>query len=113
MEIHGIMVQDGVTKDVFREMDGFLVLMSVLSTIQPTHSWSVAAAGDMIVHEVLEAVRLVFAIVSEAMDDHQRNAVFFEVRTRSNRVITPSQTIFISHPTYNSVQSATSRSRSR
>lgn len=30
VEIHGIMVQDGCMKDVFREMDGFLVLMSVL-----------------------------------------------------------------------------------
>ena len=79
VEIHGIMVQDGCTKDVFREMDGFLVLMSVLSTIQPSHSWSFAAAGDMIVHEVLEAIRLIFAIISEAMDDHKHNAAFFEV----------------------------------
>ncbi|KAF7792655.1 hypothetical protein EIP86_003752 [Pleurotus ostreatoroseus] len=78
VEIHGIMTQDGCTKDVFREMDGFLVLMSVLSTIQPAHSWAVAVEGDMIVHEVLEAVRLVFAIISEAMDDHKENATFFE-----------------------------------
>lgn len=75
------MVQDAVTKDVFREMDGFLVLMSVLSTIQPSHSWSIAVAGDSIVHEVLEAVRLVFTIISEAMDDHSTNAIFFEVRS--------------------------------
>ena len=80
VEVHGIMVQDACTKDVFREMDGFLVLMSVLSTIQPGHSWSVAEAGDQIVHEVLEAVRLVFAIISEAMDNHKANASFFEVR---------------------------------
>ncbi|KAI0700338.1 beach-domain-containing protein [Cytidiella melzeri] len=78
VEIHGIMVQDACTKDVFREKDGFLVMMSVLSTIQPAHSWSIASSGDPIVHEVLEAVRLVFAIISEAMDDHQDNAVFFE-----------------------------------
>ncbi|KAJ3536167.1 hypothetical protein NM688_g6872 [Phlebia brevispora] len=76
------MTQDGITKDVFREMDGFLVLMSVLSTIQPAHSWAVAAPGDMIVHEVLEAVRLVFAIISEAMDDHKENVVFFERSVR-------------------------------
>jgi hypothetical protein len=79
VEIHGIMVQDACTKDVFREMDGFLVLMNVLSTIQPTHSWSIASTGDPIVHEVLEAVRLVFSILSEAMDDHQANVIFFEV----------------------------------
>ena len=80
MEIHGIMVQDGCTKDVFREMDGFLVLMNVLSTIQPAHSWPVASSGDRIVHEVLEAVRLIFAILSEAMDEHKQNTRFFEVR---------------------------------
>ena len=73
------MVQDACTKDVFREMDGFLVLMSVLSTIQPGHSWAVAEHGDQIVHEVLEAVRLVFAIISEAMDGHKANTAFFEV----------------------------------
>lgn len=73
------MVQDACTKDVFREMDGFLVLMSVLSTIQPGHSWAVAGPGDQIVHEVLEAVRLVFAIISEAMDGHKANTAFFEV----------------------------------
>ena len=80
MEIHGIMVQDGCTKDVFREMDGFLVLMNVLSTIQPSHSWAVASSGDLIVHEVLEAVRLIFANLSEAMDAHKQNTKFFEVR---------------------------------
>ena len=73
------MQEDVCTKDVFREMDGFLVLMSVLSTIQPTHSWAVASSGDMIVHEVLEAVRLIFAIISEAMDEHKQNTLFFEV----------------------------------
>ena len=80
VEVHGIMVQDAFTKDVFREMDGFLVLMSVLSTIQPGHSWAVAASGDEIVHEVLEAVRLVFVIISEAMDSHKANTSFFAVR---------------------------------
>ena len=80
VEVHGIMVQDACTKDVFREMDGFLVLMSVLSTIQPGHSWAVAVPGDEIVHEVLEAVRLVFVIISEAMDNHKANTSFFEVR---------------------------------
>ncbi|KAF8635320.1 hypothetical protein AX17_003946 [Amanita inopinata Kibby_2008] len=32
-EIHRIMVQDPRTKDVFRELDGFLVLMTLLSTV--------------------------------------------------------------------------------
>ena len=79
MEIHKIMLEDACTKDVFREMDGFVVLMSVLSTIQPTHSWAISDAGDPIVVDVLEATRLVFAILSEALHHHEENDTFFEV----------------------------------
>ncbi|OJT13456.1 Beige protein -like protein [Trametes pubescens] len=74
-EIHKIMLQDACTKDVFREMDGFLVLMSVLSTIHPTFSKETReeAAGS----ELLEATRLVFVILSEALHKHNENAVYF------------------------------------
>lgn len=77
-EIHKIMLQDACTKDVFREMDGFLVLMSVLSTIHPTFSKETQeeAAGS----ELLEATRLVFVILSEALHKHNENAVYFRVR---------------------------------
>ena len=37
VEIQRIMLQDKVTKNVFHKMDGFLVLMSVLSMIQDYH----------------------------------------------------------------------------
>lgn len=79
MEIHKIMLEDACTKDVFREMDGFVVVMSVLSTIQPAHSWAVSESGDPIVTEVLDATRLVFAILSEALYCHEENITFFEV----------------------------------
>lgn len=74
------MLEDACTKEMFCAMDGFLVLMSVLSTIQPAHSWPVADVGDQIVVDVLEATRLVFAILSESMHNHVVNAKFFEVR---------------------------------
>lgn len=72
------MLQDACTKDVFREMDGFLVLMSVLSTIHPTFSKETReeAAGS----ELLEATRLVFVILSEALHKHNENVVYFRVR---------------------------------
>ena len=79
VEIHRIMLEDAVTKEMFRVMDGFLVLMSVLSTIQPAHSWPVAEPGDQIVTDVLEATRLVFAILSESLHRHAENVRFFEV----------------------------------
>ncbi|RPD65419.1 beach-domain-containing protein [Lentinus tigrinus ALCF2SS1-7] len=75
-EIHKIMLQDACTKDVFREMDGFLVLMSVLSTIHPTFSQETQneAAGS----ELLEATRLVFLILSEALHKHNENVEYFK-----------------------------------
>ncbi|KAI0826715.1 beach-domain-containing protein [Trametes gibbosa] len=74
-EIHKIMLQDACTKDVFREMDGFLVLMSVLSTIHPQFSKETReeSAGS----ELLEATRLVFVILSEALHKHNENAAYF------------------------------------
>lgn len=76
-EIHKIMLQDACTKDVFREMDGFLVLMSVLSTIHPTFSQETRneTAGP----ELLEATRLVFLILSEALHKHNENVTYFKV----------------------------------
>ncbi|KAH9846387.1 beach-domain-containing protein [Lenzites betulinus] len=74
-EIHKIMLQDACTKDVFREMDGFLVLMSVLSTIHP--QFSKETREDTASSELLEATRLVFVILSEALHKHNENAVYF------------------------------------
>ncbi|KAF9002530.1 hypothetical protein BDQ17DRAFT_1357028 [Cyathus striatus] len=64
-EIHRIVLQDSCTKDVFREMDGFLVLMSVLSTIYDMED------GEG------EGARLVFMILSETMYEHQENLEYF------------------------------------
>ncbi|OSD07923.1 beach-domain-containing protein [Trametes coccinea BRFM310] len=75
-EIHKIMLQDACTKDVFREMDGFLVLMSVLSTIHPTLSKE--TREEVASSELLEATRLVFVILSEALHKHNENAEYFK-----------------------------------
>ena len=73
VEIQRIMLQDEVTKNVFREMDGFLVLMSVLSTIQDhTQDDDHTAA--------IETTRLVFVVLAEATTDHPENSDFFRVR---------------------------------
>ncbi|KAI0746713.1 beach-domain-containing protein [Daedaleopsis nitida] len=75
-EIHKIMLQDACTKDVFREMDGFLVLMSVLSTIHPTFSQE--SLKDSAGPELLESTRLVFLILSEALHKHNENVEYFK-----------------------------------
>lgn len=106
-EIQRILVQDPRTKDVFRELDGLLVLMSVLSTVQeqPLSGTSASAISrpqsldasssspvvvvvdeipgqgeqDPILADVVESMRLVFMILSEAMYKHPRNAEWFRV----------------------------------
>ncbi|TFY62229.1 hypothetical protein EVJ58_g3994 [Rhodofomes roseus] len=70
-EMHKIMLEDAATKDVFREMDGFLVVMSVLSTLQ-------AVEDEEAKTEILEATRLAFVMLSEALEDHVENREYFQ-----------------------------------
>ncbi|PIL27451.1 hypothetical protein GSI_10600 [Ganoderma sinense ZZ0214-1] len=76
-EIHRIMLQDACTKDVFREMDGFLMLMSVLSTIHPTFSQE-TSQGESTGTELLEVTRLTFLILSESLHKHKENVEYFQ-----------------------------------
>ncbi|TBU31477.1 beach-domain-containing protein [Dichomitus squalens] len=77
-EIHKIMLQDACTKDVFREMDGFLVLMSVLSTIHPMFTQEQKSRSESAGTELLEATRLTFLILSEALHKHNENVEYFK-----------------------------------
>ena len=77
VEIQRIMLQDEVTKNVFREMDGFLVLMSVLSTIQDHHRHDTQDDDHT---AAIETTRLVFVVLAEATTDHPENSDFFRVR---------------------------------
>jgi hypothetical protein len=76
VEIQRIMIQDtpGATKDVFREMDGFVGLLSALST---AHERGMDEAQ---ISDTIECSRLAFMITSEAIDDHAENARYFKVR---------------------------------
>ena len=76
------MLQDACTKDVFREMDGFLMLMSVLSTIHPTFSQE-TTRGESAGTELLEVTRLTFLILSEALHKHNENVEHFKVSARA------------------------------
>lgn len=74
------MLQDACTKNVFMEMDGFLYLMSVLSTIQdrPT-GVAVVEPETQDLQETIQCTRWVFLIFSEAMKNHHANAEYFRV----------------------------------
>lgn len=73
------MLEDARTKDVFREMDGFLVVMNALSTLPAADPAKEAKFSDKMRTEIVEAARLVFMILSEAMFQHQENAEYFKV----------------------------------
>jgi hypothetical protein len=79
-EIHLIMLQNGNTKDVFREMDGFLVLMSVLSNVHDYSEDFVVEPEEETLSRVMEIISLIFMCMSEAMNEHLENAEYFRVR---------------------------------
>ncbi|KAJ2916640.1 hypothetical protein MD484_g3777, partial [Candolleomyces efflorescens] len=78
-----IMQQDSFTKDVFREMDGFLVLTSVLSTLQdksPTVAQPNTPTVQVEGHEDIHCARLVFTVLSEALKGNPENEEYFRSR---------------------------------
>ncbi|KAJ7151346.1 beach-domain-containing protein [Mycena crocata] len=88
-EIQRIMLQDapGATKDVFREMDGFVGLMSALSTAHDP------GLDESQLSETIECSRLAFMITSEAITDHAENAVYFKKRVGYESLATAIQSL--------------------
>ncbi|KAH7890525.1 hypothetical protein F5I97DRAFT_1922982 [Phlebopus sp. FC_14] len=62
--------------DTFREADGFLVLMHVLSTLPTTASSSLTNAWS--VQESLDVIQLAFTVASKALDGNETNLHFFQ-----------------------------------
>ena len=73
------MLQDACTKDVFRELDGFLTIISTLSTLHAPRQGPIAEPEEQVRAEMLEGTHLIFSIASEAMYDHEENYEFFQV----------------------------------
>ena len=69
-EILRVAQQDECTKDVFREMDGFLVLINLFTTVD---------MGEPPIEQVLEQLRLAFAILSTVLKQHAVNMDYFRV----------------------------------
>ncbi|KAJ3575407.1 hypothetical protein NP233_g1115 [Leucocoprinus birnbaumii] len=73
-EIHRIMSQSSYTKDVFREMDGFICLYNALSTVRDIRN-----SGEE--HEQsrsLKLVRVLLEILSDATFEHDENLRFYQ-----------------------------------
>jgi len=92
------MQQDSVTKEIFREMDGFLSLMSVLASLgvegpgapQDDEGFVITQEADSSVpllvepalqlrEDLLECLRLVFIVLGEAMEGFDENELYFRV----------------------------------
>lgn len=76
-EIQRILLQEPQTKEVFRELDGFLVLISVLSTVHHLNSGPVIEPEEQVLADMIECTRLVFSVASDALADHPQNIEYF------------------------------------
>lgn len=84
------MQQDAVTKDIFRELDGYLSLMSVLASLSVgvDNIEEVASPATPVLVEppvqlqedMQECVKLVFLVLSESMEGSVENEAYFRVR---------------------------------
>lgn len=74
-EIQRIMIEDACTKDVFRELDGYLLLINVLAILNVY----LDVEGHSIT-EIEEGERLAFMLLGESFHGHLANQVYFEVR---------------------------------
>ncbi len=74
------MLQDARTKEIFRELDRFIMLMSVLSTLRVAQDRCIHEPEAQILLEVLESIRPVFMIVSDVIHGHPESAEYFKVR---------------------------------
>lgn len=78
-EMHRIMVEDACTKDVFRELDGYLLIVNVLSILHVYLEMESSSEKDGAPTETEDGERLAFMLFSESLKGHVRNQVHFEV----------------------------------
>ncbi|KAI0029515.1 beach-domain-containing protein [Vararia minispora EC-137] len=76
-EVHRIMLEDACTKAVFRERDGFLAVVSALSSLAAPRDLVIVEPEEQVTAEILEGIRLVFVIASEAMHEDETNSSYF------------------------------------
>ncbi|KIM43842.1 hypothetical protein M413DRAFT_26133 [Hebeloma cylindrosporum] len=99
-EIHRIMQQDSVTKEIFREMDGFLSLMSVLASLGVEEPGALQGDDEALIvtqeanggvpflvepavqtrEDRTECLKLVFVVLGEAMEGSDENELYFRTK---------------------------------
>lgn len=89
-EILRVAQQDACTKDVFREMDGFLVLINLFTTVD---------IGQPPTEQILEQLRLAFSILSAVLKQHTMNMDYFRLRVGYESLSRALSTSILSTPT--------------
>ncbi|KAF8885379.1 hypothetical protein CPB84DRAFT_1837906 [Gymnopilus junonius] len=95
-EVLRIMQQDACTKAIFREMDGFLSLMSVLAalsvsingpspneaetTVPVSPVPALIEPASQLEEDRKECLRLTFMVLSDAMEDEEENEIYFRTK---------------------------------
>lgn len=79
-DVHQMMRQNEVTKEVFRELDGFLSLINILATLCEPEESVVMEPEEQVADDTRETLRRVFNVLSEAQADYPDNVKFFEER---------------------------------
>ena len=74
-EIYRSMMEEASTKDVFRELDGYLLVINGLATLHP-----ILEEDDSCLAQVEEGARLAFMLLCESLANHPLNLKYFEVR---------------------------------
>ncbi|EJC99617.1 beach-domain-containing protein [Fomitiporia mediterranea MF3/22] len=72
-EIQRIMIEEPCTKDVFRELDGYLLLINVLSIL---HSYIEQEGSELM--QIEECERLAFNLLAESMNGNIENSQYFQ-----------------------------------
>lgn len=70
-EIHRIMVEEACTKNVFRELDGYLLTVNILAILQ-------AHLEQEDINEVQDGARLAFILLAESLSDQSQNQNYFK-----------------------------------
>ena len=79
-ELHRVMLEDACTKDVFKELDGYLLLVNFLSILHAEFEVQTQISVDELLKKINEGQRIAFVILVESMKDHPVNKMYFEVR---------------------------------
>ena len=87
-EMHRIMLENACTKDVFRELDGFLLIVNVLSILHAYFEKERHEDSPTETTQTEDGERLAFMLLAESVSGHPSNRLYFEVSSSNALCLT-------------------------